>query len=171
MKKITILSIVAIFLALNVNAKVWRVSNRVINGLTVNADYTTLQAAIDGASSGDTLYMMGSPSSYGSGSFSKKLVVIGPGYWHEHNDSTQAVQNYARVTNLSFNEGSQGSVVSGLYIHYGNYSNSNGWKMVYVNADSITLLKNYFYGYASHATHTYNGYTVYVNGNKFNINI
>jgi hypothetical protein len=167
MKKITIFSIAAIFLALNVNAKVWRVSNRVINGLTVNADFTTLQAAIDGASAGDTLYLMGSPSSYGSGSFNKPLVVIGPGYWLDQNDSTQAVQNHARVQNLSFNNGSQGTIVSGLYIYYGNYGEANNWKMVYINTDSITLQKNFIYGYASDSK-TYPGFTVYVNGNRAN---
>ncbi len=168
MKKITLLSIVAILLAFNANAKVWRVSNRVINGLTVNADFTTLQAAIDVASASDTLYMMGSPASYGSGSFSKQLVVIGPGYWLEENDSTQAVQNHARVTNLSFNAGSQGTVVSGLYIYYGNYGRTQNWKMVYINTDSITIQKNTIYGYASDSR-TYTGFTIYINGDRESI--
>jgi hypothetical protein len=168
MKKITILSIAAILLALNVNAKVWRVSNRVINGLTVNADFTTLQAAIDGASAGDTLYLMGSPSSYGSGSFNKKLVVIGPGYWLDQNDSTQAVQNHAQVANLSFNDGSQGTIVSGLYIYYGNYGSSQNWKMLNIDADSIIIRKNYIYGFASSVA-TYTGYSIYINQDRENI--
>ena len=172
MRKIsTILTVLAIMFAMSASAKVWRVSNRVINGLTVNADFTTLQSAINGASPGDTIYMMGSPSSYGSGSFSKKLVVIGPGYWLEENDSTQAVQNHARVTNLSFNAGSQGTMVSGLYIYYGNYGSANNWKMVYINTDSITLQKNYIFGYANDTYKTYPGYTIYVNGNRDNISI
>lgn len=139
MKKISILSILAIMLAVNVNAKVWRVSNRVINGLTVDADFTTLQAGIDGANPGDTLYLMGSPSSYGSGSINKKLTIIGPGYWLNENDTTQAVKENATISQLTFHTGCEGSKVSGVYFQ--NSTNAEGFKIITINTDSITIEK------------------------------
>jgi hypothetical protein len=158
MKKITILSIAAIFMALNVNAKVWRVNNRPL----VDADFTTLQAAIDSASWGDTLYIEGSPNNYGNGTFDKKLTVIGAGYWHDQNDSLQAYEHVSHVKQLAFNEGSQGSKITGLYVYYGNYSTAQNWKLIAVNTDSITIERNYIYGYAANRT-TYNGFAIFVN--------
>jgi len=74
MKKITaILSVVALVFAINVSAKVWTVAN-----FHSAADFTTLQAAIDGAASGDTLYIEGSTVSYGDGVFNKKLISLFP---------------------------------------------------------------------------------------------
>ncbi|OQX77999.1 MAG: hypothetical protein B6D61_06345, partial [Bacteroidetes bacterium 4484_249] len=68
-QKFTILAAAILMMATITNATVWRVSNRVINGITVNADFHTLQDAINGASAGDTLYLMGSKNNYGNGTF------------------------------------------------------------------------------------------------------
>lgn len=52
--------------------------------LTVNnrggAQYTGVQAALDAAAVGDTIYVHGSPTSYGSFTVRKRLVLIGAGY-------------------------------------------------------------------------------------------
>ena len=115
MKKITFLIIAFLALAtVEANAKVWRVSNRP----NVQADFTTLQAAITGASNGDTLYLEGSPTAYGNGTFNKKLIVYGPGYFLTENDTTQVFKSSAQVGQLVFNAGSQGSEISGLYAYY-----------------------------------------------------
>lgn len=90
-------------------AKIWRVNN--IPG--VNADFTTLQAAHDGASAGDTLHLEGSPTSYGSLTCSKKLAIIGPGYFLGENPNTQAVALTAYVGNIYFYVGSEGSIIMG----------------------------------------------------------
>ena len=85
-KQITLLTAIALFIAMTTNATVWRVNNRV----NISADFTTLAAAISGASANDTIYLEGSPYSYGTGSFYKPLTVIGTGYFLNENDSTQA---------------------------------------------------------------------------------
>ena len=100
-QRVTVFTAIVFLIVLSTNATVWQVSNRVINGVTVDADFTTLQAAVDGASAGDTLYLMGSQTSYGNGVFNKKLVVIGPGYWLAENQNTQAIKYCTTTTNNS----------------------------------------------------------------------
>ena len=172
--RITFLSAIVLLIVMSTNATVWRVSNRVISGVTVDADFNTLQAAIDGASSGDTLYLMGSGLSYGNGTFNKQPVVIGPGYWLSENLNTQAVKDTARVSFLTFNEGSQGSQIQGLYINYSVTTGGAGspiYKLININTDSITLAKNYvlMYRYGSY-THGLNE-AIVINGNRTNIKI
>ena len=103
-RNITILTAIIIFIAMSASATVWRVNNRP----NVDADFTTLQAAFTGASAGDTIYLEGSPFSYGGGSnFNKQLTVIGTGYWLNENDSTQAYNQPSIVSTLKFNAGSE----------------------------------------------------------------
>ena len=166
MKKNTLLTVLAILFAITADATVWRVNNRP----DVNADFITLQDAIDGATANDTIYIGGSPDHYGPGIFDKKLVVIGAGYWHSENDSLQAYEEYSWVKQLTFNTGSEGCKISGLYIYNGNYGGAQNWKLISINTDSITLQRNYIYGY-THTSYTYNGYSVYINGNRSGITI
>lgn len=44
------------------------------------AQFTTIQAAVDAAVAGDTIYVSGSPNTYGAVSVNKRLVLIGAGY-------------------------------------------------------------------------------------------
>lgn len=161
MKKFTILAILAILFAFDANAKVWRVNNRP----NMDPDFTTLQAAIDSVASGDTLYIEPSPTSYGNGTFNKKLTVIGAGYWHNQNDSTQMYHEESEVALLTFNTGSQGSSISGLYVYGGNFQ-VNNWKLIAINTDSITIQRNKIYGLTSASpNYTYTGYSIHINGN------
>ena len=105
-----------LLLTIILNATVWRVNNRP----NVNADFTTLQLAIDGASQGDTLYIGASETSYGPGIFTKQLIVIGAGYWLAENDTTQMYTEESQTGRLTFNDGSQGSEALGLYIYENN---------------------------------------------------
>ncbi|MCX7986130.1 MAG: hypothetical protein N2662_04260 [Bacteroidales bacterium] len=57
-------------------AKIYTVSNNV----SAPAQYNSLSAAISAASYGDTIYVMGSQSSYGDFIVNKKLTIIGTGY-------------------------------------------------------------------------------------------
>ncbi len=172
-KQITLLTAIVILIATAGQAKVWRVSNRVIDGISIDADFNTLQDAIDGASNGDTLYLMGSKNSYGSGTFDKKLVVIGPGYWLTENVNTQAISDTARVGALTFNEGSQGSKIQGLALSYSatTYVYEVNFKYITINTDSITIAKNYFYlyRYGNYTVGTFEGITI--NGNRTFIKI
>lgn len=85
-----------------------------VNNTGIAADFTTLQAAHDAASTGDTLHLEPSGSSYGDCSFTKPLVVIGPGWLLTANMGLQANPSSAITGGLLFEAGSEGTVVSGL---------------------------------------------------------
>jgi hypothetical protein len=134
-QKITILTTTVILIAMTANATVWRVNNRP----NVDADFTTLQAAYNGASAGDTIYVEGSPFNYGGiSNFSKQLTVIGTGYWLNENDSTQHYNESSKVGALGFYNGSQGSVIEGLEIIF-YASNATA---ISINTDNITIRRN-----------------------------
>lgn len=98
------------FAASTANAKIWRVNNNT----NVAADFTTLLAAHTAASSGDTLHLEGSPTSYGSLTCTKKLFIVGPGFFLDENPGSQALLQTAKVDNIVFQDGSAGSVITGL---------------------------------------------------------
>ncbi|MDF2188549.1 hypothetical protein [Paraflavitalea sp. CAU 1676] len=114
-------------------AKIWRVNNN--SG--VNADFTTLQAAHDGATAGDTLHIEGSPNPYGGASFNKKLTVLGTGYFLEENLNLQALQQSSKVQGITLNMGSEGTLIMGLDFQ------GNG---VSVFTDDIIIRRNKFCG-------------------------
>jgi hypothetical protein len=134
MKTITLTTVL---LALNVAvfATVWRVSN--LNGS--DADFTTLQAAHDAASSGDTIHVEGSHIFYGIATITKQLTIIGPGYFLDQNPATQANKNPAKFNStISFSAGSAGSKIMGCEFHY----------YLYLGASNITIERNHFVGYS-----------------------
>ncbi len=161
-QKITILTAAIILLTTTLNATVWRVNNRPY----LDADFTTLQDAIDGASAGDTLYIGGSTTNYGNGTFDKQLVVIGQGYWLAENDTTQAYTENSQVGKLIFNTGSEGSVVEGMYVYY----SSQNYTLVTINVDNIILFKNRFYANDNYGG-TSNQYAIVLAGNRSDITI
>jgi len=164
-QKITFLTVAIIFIAITLNATVWRVNNRT----NVDADFTTLQDAIDGASDGDTLYIDGSATAYGDGTFTKKLIVIGAGYWLDENDTTQTFKQNSTVGKLIFNDGSQGSIVQGLYIYY---TQASSFNVIEINTDSITVERNYVYAYNTYTSSgTVDGSAIYIASNTADITI
>ena len=95
MKKMIFLLILVIF-CLNANylhATKWRVNNS-----GIPADFTTASQMMNSASvlNGDTVYFEGSMNAYGSLTITKRLVIIGPGYFLGENDSTQANKKSAK---------------------------------------------------------------------------
>lgn len=150
-------------IATTLNATVWRVNNRPY----LDADYTTLQDAIDGAADGDTLYIGGSTSNYGNGTFDKQLVVIGAGYWLDENDTTQSYTENSQVGKLIFNTGSEGSVIEGLYIYF---ASSNGFQTIRINVDDINILKNKIHA-SAHSYTNASSVSIYVSDNRTNIKI
>lgn len=119
MKKTTILSaltVCALMIASAVQATVWRVNNTAGS----SAHYTSIQAAHDAATTvnGDTLYVEASSASVGALSTSKRLTIIGTGYFLGENPQTQASPLASYVDYIYFQVGSQGSKVMGLSIGY-----------------------------------------------------
>ncbi len=98
---------IGIALVQTTQAKIWRLNNNGNNPVpAIVADFTgTLQAAHDNPSvvSGDTLHVEQSPTTYGACIFTKRVVVIGPGYFLNLNPQTQVNTSYgATVGDLTF---------------------------------------------------------------------
>ncbi|MCX6304913.1 MAG: right-handed parallel beta-helix repeat-containing protein [Bacteroidetes bacterium] len=95
------------------NAAKWRVNNT-----GIEASFTTVQQAANSVSvlPGDTLYLEGSMTSYGSLNLAKRLVIIGPGYFLGQNPATQASLAPATIDYLTFSAGSKGSQVTGVTV-------------------------------------------------------
>lgn len=91
-------------------AKIWRVNNNP----GVAADFTDLQSAHNGAAAGDTLHIEGSPNSYGGANFSRKLIVLGSGYFLDETPNSQSLLLSSKLGGINFYMGSQGSVVMGI---------------------------------------------------------
>ena len=130
MKKLSILIAVVTIVSNVAFAKIWRVNNNI----GVNANFTTLQTAHDGAASGDTIFLESSATSYGSLNSSKKLVMIGTGYFLGQNPGLQAFALPSYVDAITFNTGSEGSSIEGV-------STSTSAINVYVN--NIVIRRNY----------------------------
>ena len=94
------------------SATIWRVNNN--SGVAAN--FTTVQAAHNSASvvNGDTLHLEASPNTYGALTCSKRLVILGTGYYLTENPNLQAVTLSSKVSSFTFNVGSAGSVIMGL---------------------------------------------------------
>lgn len=110
---------------------------RVNNNPAFTVDYTTLQAAVDAATSGDTIYMEGSTTNYAGATINKQLTIVGPGYFLNENPKTQA--NMLEVvfnSDLTFTAASGGSSLMGC--RFTNYNAE-----VIIGADDISVIRNY----------------------------
>lgn len=126
----SLLSIVLFsFFALNsVYAKIWTVAPR------PGANFTTLSGAVSSASvfAGDTILVSGAFTTYAGFTLTKRLTIIGPGYFLSENTNLQADTFSAKVSNIAFNSGSDGSVIMGLYFV----------GPVDINTNNITFTRN-----------------------------
>lgn len=136
MKKLILLALCFTTLTvLNSSAKIWRVSNA---GLP--ADFTTIQGAHDASTvlAGDTLHIEPSSVSYGALVSTKKLVILGPGYFLNENSSQQANPATATIDIFTLNAGSEGTIISGLTI---STTQAN-----HINTGNLTVSRNKFAG-------------------------
>lgn len=154
MKKLIIVSTMLFFLSENSFAKIWRVNN--MNGVT--ADFTTAQAAHDGASAGDTIHLEPSVNSYGSVSASKPLVWLSIGSFLIDNPGNQFSTTTGKIESITFNNGSTGSVVSlfangNLNIYTSNItinrSHVLGTVSIYYNPSNIVITQNFINTYCT----------------------
>lgn len=136
-------TIVAIFFAicllgtLQLHATVWRVNNNT----GIDADTTTLAGAVALASAGDTIYLESSPNNYGGATINKRLVIIGPGYFLNNNDSTQAHKQPAWISPITIN--AAGTVIQGI-----SYDINTNSFAISVQADSVTIRRCYLRAWA-----------------------
>jgi hypothetical protein len=78
-----------------------------------NAMFNNLQAAIDAATPGDTIYISGSENNYGGITVNKELHLIGPGFKPEKDFSLQA-----RLDNIEINADASNSSFFGLVFSF-----------------------------------------------------
>ena len=84
--------------SLSISAQnLWTVSNQ--GG--ANADFTNIQAAIDAASPGDKIYVHGSPTAYSPFIISKKLHLVGSGWWKPQNNIPDDNLNPTSVSGMN----------------------------------------------------------------------
>ncbi len=123
---------IAIFSGMQVNAKIWRVNNNSnYNGTTLWGDnfggtaaYPVFKQLIGTASAnlsglvvnGDTIHVEGSTIEYVGGNLTKKLIIIGPGYFLNENSNTSNNLLPAVINHISFTAGSSGSQLIGLHV-------------------------------------------------------
>lgn len=116
-------------------ATIWRVNI----DPSADADFTDLQSANNAAVNGDTIYVEGG-NYIASGldvTFSRRLYIVGPGYFLNENPETQVNTQVAQLRTITFSPGSEGSVMTGCYADYD----------VLVYADSISLRGNFIDNY------------------------
>lgn len=100
--------------ALAAEAKTWRV-NRTPG---VHADFTQLQLAHNNAEvrAGDTIYLEGAEDLYNSFALSKRLVIIGTGYFLAENPGLQYRPLMAQLGSLTIDSSASGTELYGLKI-------------------------------------------------------
>lgn len=136
MKTKSLLFILAVFVAslftLQANAKIWRVNNLSNYNAAISlwgdnfggtVDYPVFAQLSDVmtsqlVSNDDTIHLEGSTVAYTSSTISKKLVIIGPGYFLTDNPNTSNNMLTAKIqtTYVFFEAGSAGSQLIGVYV-------------------------------------------------------
>jgi hypothetical protein len=111
----------------------WRVNNMP----QMYANFTNLQTAINTVAAGDTLLVEGSATSYGSLTISKSIVIFGPGYFLNENDSTQVNKQSVNLTHIIIQPTSSGTIIKGLNII------SGGIDCISVQASNIIIQNCY----------------------------
>lgn len=132
---------------------------QVNNNNDANADYTTLQAAIDAATAGAIIYLHPSGTSYGDATIAKRLSIIGPGYnigMNAAGDTNVNLGN-AIVGAINFNTGSNNSSITGcsigniiiaevanILIQRNEFRTRSSEQIVVTNSTNIIINANYF---------------------------
>ncbi len=132
--KIVLITLCFAALFFNAKATTWTVNN---NGNSPG-QYTTLQAAINAASNGDSIYVEPSPVDYGTVSVPRKLYIFGGGgdpYSYQVNNRTiidGITFTYQSSFPVSYSSGSQ---IEGFYI-------GGGGVQISCYLSNITVLRN-----------------------------
>ena len=128
--------IAVVLLVFSAHATKWRVNNTGVAG-----NFTTLQAAHNAASAGDTIYLESSRLSYGGLNCTKRLVIIGTGYFLDENDSTQANIAGSMAEDITFAAGSENSIIMGVIANTHIHCDADRvlFKRVYMRADVMQI--------------------------------
>src|ERR1044072_2703502 len=150
MKKIYLIIAAVIFTAFNVHvahAKIWRVNNKSnYNGTSLYGDnfggtasypvFAQVNQAVGwaGVNNNDTVYVEGSTTVYGAASLTKKLTLIGTGFFLTENPKTTNDQMESKINQVAFNvEGCR--VIAMNIVNNGNSADGK----VYVNTNGCII--------------------------------
>jgi hypothetical protein len=135
-----------------------RVVNNNLNG---PGQFTTIQAAHDAASDGDTIYVAPSPSAYAGADISKKIALFGAGMRPGDKKDNSA---YSFVNGeIRLNNGSANSVICGMLFNNHIIRVRNG-------ANNIQILRNYWSGGGNHIFFEGGSYTGWIIANNYFLN-
>jgi len=131
MKKLTLfIVVIAIITCSQVNAAIITVDNKTPS----IGNYTTLQAAHDAASNGDTIYVYPSEVSYDGITVTKSLAFVGTGFDYP---SVERINRTLLAGMMTFGTGSDGSKLEG----FGGYGIGSGFHVI-VDANNIMIKRN-----------------------------
>jgi len=162
------LSVIALLMLVQLvsNATVHRVNNVYPAG-----KFASFAEAHDAASAGDTIYVEGTSASYGDITVTKKLVIIGTGYFLSQNPQTQATTFSSTFSSVTFSSGSSYSVIQGFTITNSIYINSGYITVksnycgnaVSISASNTTIQQNYISAITGDASSVYNNIAIWNN--------
>ncbi len=153
MKNLSTIALLLIFSLTthSVSAKIWRVNN--MTGVV--ADFTTIQAAHDAASAGDTIHIEPSVNQYSGIQCYKRLVWLSVGNFLTENPGNQFSNYPASISYMAFQPGSQGSVVSLFANSLSIYENeisvirSSVSGNLSVNGSNCVIMQSFITGYVT----------------------
>lgn len=151
----SLLAASALFLAISTHARILTVSNNPDRP----AQYVTVQAAIDVAVAGDTIFVHGSQFLYPDFTIDKRLVLIGAGYNSNNQFNLPTRVNYIYLTRDLGLKDASGTVISGFAI--------SAYLLVASGSESISNIRIFRNSIANIYTYTganfANNWTVYNN--------
>ena len=141
--------IVGSLISLPANAKIWRVNNQSnYDGSTLYGDnfggtaafpvfkQVNQAVAFGIVNDGDTIQVEGSTVTYLGTTLTKKLVIIGTGFFLTDNPKTSNNVLESKIAWVAFNKGSENSQIIGLnVVATGNVAD----RQVYINVNGITV--------------------------------
>ena len=152
MKKLFKMSLMAIVCVMcgvsTVSAASWRVNNNTAMGahfVDVNAAMTDERVA-----EGDTLYLDPSTIFTTRQTISKRVTIVGPGYFHQESSIGSATFNGG----LYIEKNAAGTKIEGCV-----FRGTSSYSAIIVSVDNVTFERNYFY--YSYVSSTSNKYLVF----------
>jgi hypothetical protein len=198
-KAIPVIVLATFCLMKNASAKIWRVNNKAeapyganMGGTEANPVFQQIYTTGTGAQYsavgsgyaqyGDTIHLEGSTTTYSNANNLKiKLTIIGPGFFLTENPNVSNDKLEARISQISFDSGSEGSHLMGVhvttYLGIGMGVNNIVIKRCLIDqhiavgagVSDLTIIQNYFS--RTNALTIFNENSPYASGMVFNNNI
>ena len=161
MKNLLYILLIFVGYAQQVHAAILTVDNNTNSA----GQYTSLQNAINAANAGDTLYISGSVSSYGSVSLNKRLTLIGTGYNPAKQNPLVSSTATIALDTVNSISGASGSRIIGL--NSGSLNDNYGAKNILIERNAFNGVSSSLVANSSgfiYRNNVFNSGNVYLNG-------